>query len=135
MKIAAVHITKNYITLIAVNIKLTSKMAIRSAVLKLTGKIRDFSSFRRDFTAGKIIYNKPPSQSPHPSSVPEVQGLSQAVLKVPNEPVGPGAAKSTNYKNPEYFCYDKTSYYEAEIEMLKYRCPQPSNKVKYEHKS
>lgn len=58
----------------------------------------------------------------------DVPGLSNAVVKVPAEPVGPGAAKNTNYKNPEYFSYDKSSYFEAEVEMLKYRCPQPSTK-------
>lgn len=40
--------------------------------------------------------------------------------------VGPGASKSGEYKNPEYFCYNTTSYFEAEVEMLKYRLPQPS---------
>lgn len=124
---------KNYITVIAVkNTKLTSKMSVRSAVFKFTEKVRGFSSIRREFTAGKIIYNKPPSESSIPADVP---GLSEAVVKVANEPVGPGAAKSGNYKNPEYYCYDKNSYYEAEIEMNKYRCPQPSNKVKYVQKS
>lgn len=42
--------------------------------------------------------------------------------------VGPGASKSSDYKNPEYFLYNKNSYFEAEIEMLKYRCPQPKAK-------
>lgn len=97
-----------------------------TSVFKFADKIRDFSSFRRGFTGGKIIYNKPSSE-PKPSV--QVSGLS--VAKVPTEPVGPGATKAGEYKNPEYFCYDKTSYFEAEIEMLKYRCPQPSNKVKY----
>jgi hypothetical protein len=44
--------------------------------------------------------------------------------------VGPGASKDGKYKNPEYFCYNPMSYFEAEIEMLKYRLPQPSNKRK-----
>lgn len=110
-------------------------MSTKSSIFKLTGKIRDFSSFRREFTAGKIIYNKPSSQSPTPTpNATEVPRLSAAVVKVASEPVGPGAAKNGNYKNPEYFCYDRTSYYEAEIEMLQYRCPQPSNKVKFEQK-
>lgn len=62
------------------------------------------------------------------SSIPNVKGLSSNVVSVPNEEVGPGAAKSSNYKNPEYFCYNSTSYFEAEVEMLKFRLPQPSNK-------
>jgi len=44
--------------------------------------------------------------------------------------VGPGASKDGQYKNPEYFCYNRMSYFEAEIEMSKYRLPQPSNKPK-----
>ncbi|XP_014260924.1 uncharacterized protein LOC106673349 [Cimex lectularius] len=59
------------------------------------------------------------------SSVP---GLSENVLKVPSQEVGPGATKDGEYKNPEYFCYNKTSYFEAEIEMLKFRLPQPISK-------
>ncbi|KAJ6634710.1 hypothetical protein Bhyg_13287 [Pseudolycoriella hygida] len=53
-------------------------------------------------------------------------GLSERCVKSKKEPVGPGASSTGNYKVPEYFCYDKTSYAEAEIEMAKYRCPQPS---------
>lgn len=92
-------------------------------------KIRSFSSFKRTFTIGKIIYNKPSNPSSNIRS--DVVGLSEAVVKVPNEPVGPGAAKNQAYKNPEYFCYNKTSYFEAEVEMAKYRLPQPSAKVYY----
>jgi hypothetical protein len=44
--------------------------------------------------------------------------------------VGPGASKGGQYKNPEYFCYNKMSYFEAEVELSKYRLPQPSNKSK-----
>lgn len=42
--------------------------------------------------------------------------------------VGPGAAKNGEYKNPEYYSYNVTSYFEAEVEMSKFRIPQPSNK-------
>lgn len=91
-------------------------------------KIRNFSTITRNFTVGKIVYNKPATPV---SNIPKVPGLSDACIKVPNNPVGPGAAKNTGYKNPEYFCYDKTSYFEAEIEMLKYRCPQPSTSKPY----
>lgn len=40
--------------------------------------------------------------------------------------LGPGASKGGKYKNPEYFAFHTFSYFEAEIEMAKYRCPQPS---------
>ncbi|RZB39134.1 hypothetical protein BDFB_005160 [Asbolus verrucosus] len=91
-------------------------------------KMRSFSSLKRSFTAGKVIYNRPTGSSSIPTNVP---GLSSAVVKIPNEPVGPGAAKNTGYKNPEYFSYDKNSFFEAEVELLKYRCPQPSTKEYY----
>lgn len=44
--------------------------------------------------------------------------------------VKPNEAKSVTgtgneYKVPEYFGYDRTSYHEAEIEMEKFRIPQP----------
>lgn len=37
------------------------------------------------------------------------------------------AAENGPYKNPQYFSYHKTSYFDAEIEMHKYRLPQPSS--------
>ncbi|KAL0273658.1 UNVERIFIED_CONTAM: hypothetical protein PYX00_006283 [Menopon gallinae] len=64
--------------------------------------------------------NAPPNLNP--------PGLSQNVVSVPNAEVGPGASKNSVYKNPEYFCYTNMSFFEAEIEMKKYRMPQPSNK-------
>ncbi|XP_049875526.1 uncharacterized protein LOC126373400 [Pectinophora gossypiella] len=70
------------------------------------------------------------SSAPPPSSstVPDVPGLSSAVVEPASQPVGPNVdpAKSGAYKVPEYYCYNNTSYFEAEIEMLKYRLPQPS---------
>ncbi|XP_072748540.1 uncharacterized protein Ndufv3 [Anoplolepis gracilipes] len=57
-----------------------------------------------------------------------VPGLSENVVKVPNTPVGPGASKNKEYKNPEYFCYHVESFGEAEVELVKYRLPVPSNK-------
>ncbi|KAL6252196.1 hypothetical protein P5V15_007368 [Pogonomyrmex californicus] len=65
------------------------------------------------------------SQSTVNSNVP---GLSENVVKVPNTPVGPNAAKNMEYKNPEYFCYHIDSFGEAEVELAKYRLPVPSNK-------
>ncbi|KAK9875673.1 hypothetical protein WA026_009469 [Henosepilachna vigintioctopunctata] len=87
---------------------------------------------KRAFTIGKIIYNKPISGSSE-QKIPDVPGLSSSCVSVPDTPVGPGASKSSNYKNPEYFCYDKNSYFEAEVEMLTFRCEQPSIKVPYFH--
>ncbi|XP_014280440.1 NADH dehydrogenase [ubiquinone] flavoprotein 3, mitochondrial [Halyomorpha halys] len=69
-----------------------------------------------------------PSPKPESKNIVEVPGLSSKVLQVPSQSVGPGASKTTGYKNPEYFCYDNMSYFEAEIEMLKFRLPQPSSK-------
>lgn len=111
-------------------------MAAKSSILTIADRVRSFSSIRRGFKAGIIVFNKQPksSKSSSPQSPPStsaalnVPGLSSQVLNVPNEPVGPGAAKAAEYKNPEYYCYDKTSYFQAEIEILKYRCPQPSSK-------
>lgn len=58
-----------------------------------------------------------------------VTGLSNACIAPATQPVGPGVDpnKSGAYKVPEYFCYNNMSYFEAEIEMSKYRCPQPSS--------
>ncbi|CAH2983027.1 unnamed protein product [Chilo suppressalis] len=58
----------------------------------------------------------------------DVAGLSSAVIHPASQPVGPGVDpnKSGAYKVPEYFCYDNMSFFEAEIEMSKYRLPQPS---------
>lgn len=55
-----------------------------------------------------------------------VTGLTSYVIKQKAEPLGPGASISGTYKVPEYFCYDRFSYHGAEIELAKYRCPQPS---------
>ncbi|XP_050677546.1 uncharacterized protein LOC126974151 [Leptidea sinapis] len=62
------------------------------------------------------------------SSKMNVPGLSSAVIHMSSQPVGPGVDPNKNgpYKVPEYFCYDNMSFFEAEIEMAKYRLPQPS---------
>ncbi|XP_075976789.1 NADH:ubiquinone oxidoreductase subunit V3 [Anticarsia gemmatalis] len=61
-------------------------------------------------------------------AVPNVPGLSSSVIQPAPGPVGPNVEpnKSGAYKVPEYFCYDNMSFFEAEIEMSKFRCPQPS---------
>lgn len=80
--------------------------------------IRTFSSAKSGAPATSA------SSKPEPSL--NAPGLSAKCVKSTNAPVGPGASTKGDYKVPEYFCYDKTSYAEAEIEMAKYRCPQPS---------
>lgn len=105
-------------------------MATKLGILDHIIRTRSFSS-SRTFSAGRIIFSKPskPGSSRSQSgAVTDVPGLSSAVVSFPSDPVGPGAAKNTGYKNPEYFCYHNTSYFEADVEMLKYRLPQPSSK-------
>lgn len=101
---------------------------ITYSTLKSTANLCNSLTIRRGFSSGGVILNKPPTQSQDAPKIPDVKGLSAKVVHPANEPVGPGAAKTTNYKNPEYFCYDKNSFFEAEVEMASYRCPQPSNK-------
>lgn len=55
-----------------------------------------------------------------------VPGLSQKCVLPKSGPHGPGASTTGDYKVPEYFCYDKNSFAEAEIEMASFRCPQPN---------
>lgn len=70
---------------------------------------------------------KPPSPPPKPKGVnADVPGLSARCVEKAQGPVGPGASTTGEYKVPEYFLYSRISYAEAEIEMAKYRCPQPS---------
>ncbi|CAK9826506.1 hypothetical protein ANTRET_LOCUS4346 [Anthophora retusa] len=66
-----------------------------------------------------------------PIKTKNVTGLGDKCVKVPNTPVGPGAAKDKEYKNPEYFCYHIDTFGEAEVELEKYRLPAPSNKVPF----
>lgn len=63
---------------------------------------------------------------PAPACVKDVPGLSAKCVLPKNGPLGPGASATAEYKVPEYFCYDKTSYAEAELEMANFRCPQPT---------
>lgn len=62
-----------------------------------------------------------------PENVP---GMSSAVVFTATEPVRPGVQtdKSGIYKTPEYFCYNRMSFYEAEVEIAKYRNPPPAIK-------
>ncbi|EAT45958.1 AAEL002797-PA [Aedes aegypti] len=65
--------------------------------------------------------------APKPVSA-DVPGLSSKCVHSKTGPIGPGASRDGEYKVPEYYCYDKNSYFEAEIEMNKFRLPQPSSK-------
>ncbi|XP_057669612.1 mucin-2-like [Diorhabda carinulata] len=71
--------------------------------------------------------------APAVNSISEVPGLSANVVKVPDHPVGPKAAKNSTYKNPEYFCYQKYSFNDALVELSKFRLPQPSIHEQYYH--
>lgn len=55
-----------------------------------------------------------------------VTGLTSNCVKPSTGPVGPGASATGDYKVPEYYSFNRFSYAEAEVEMAKYRCPQPS---------
>lgn len=101
-------------------------MAARNKIFKL------IYLQNRTFSNGSAIYAKHSATSGTTTkqaqvSVNNVTGLSNNVLSTPKDSVGPGASKNSSYKNPEYFCYHNTSYFEAEIEMAKYRLPQPSS--------
>uniref|UniRef100_A0A2M4C4D5 Uncharacterized protein n=1 Tax=Anopheles marajoara TaxID=58244 RepID=A0A2M4C4D5_9DIPT len=61
-----------------------------------------------------------------PAASGEVPGLSSRCVQRKDGPVGPGADHKGTYKVPEYFSYNQTSYFEAEVEMSKFRIPQPS---------
>ncbi|CAG9830614.1 unnamed protein product [Diabrotica balteata] len=92
-------------------------------------------------THQSVVLKKPLSHHPDKSDSKKelkdlfkhVTGLSDEVLKISDEPVGPGAVKNGIYKNPEYFSYHKYSFYNAKLELAKYRLPQPSKKVPYFH--
>lgn len=94
-----------------------------SSRLVITGS----SSIIRRFTTQST---KPPTGSAKPAPPAgvnaNVPGLSKKCVLPKAEPLGPGASSTGDYKVPEYYCYDKTSYAEAEIEMANFRCPQPS---------
>lgn len=95
-------------------------MATRSRII--------FNSITRNFSQ-QTGSPKPSCASSGEAIKTDVPGLSGSCLSNPTEPVGPGVepSKSGDYKVPEYFCYNVMSYYEAEIEMSKYRLPQPSS--------
>ncbi|XP_026752727.2 uncharacterized protein LOC113512952 [Galleria mellonella] len=82
----------------------------------------------RYYSEGATQNQTPNVSKPTTQVNSNVPGLSSAVVHPATQPVGPGVdpSKTGAYKVPEYFCYDNTSFFEAEIEMAKYRLPQPS---------
>ncbi|XP_055545910.1 uncharacterized protein LOC129730539 [Wyeomyia smithii] len=79
-------------------------------------------------TSGKVIGATGTKPVPPKAASGDVQGLSSKCVHQKSGPIGPGASRDGEYKVPEYFCYDKASYFEAEVEMEKFRLPQPSAK-------
>ncbi|PZC85014.1 hypothetical protein B5X24_HaOG203335 [Helicoverpa armigera] len=80
----------------------------------------------RFYSEGTQSTPPPPAQASQ--TPPDVPGLSSNVIHPAAQPVGPGVdpQKAGAYKVPEYFQYDNMSFFEAEIEMSRFRCPQPS---------
>ncbi|KAH8354766.1 hypothetical protein KR084_006857 [Drosophila pseudotakahashii] len=76
--------------------------------------------------AGRASVPGAASSSVGGPSSPAVVGLTSNCVRPTTEPVGPGASATSGYKVPEYYCFNRFSYAEAEVEMAKYRCPQPS---------
>ncbi|CAH2090516.1 unnamed protein product [Euphydryas editha] len=91
----------------------------------LSNKFTRFYTQGTNQSQGTVSSSVPPPASKVNANVP---GLSDAVVRQATEPLGPGVDPNKNgpYKVPEYFCYDNMSFFEAEIEMSKFRCPQPS---------
>ncbi|XP_037935180.1 uncharacterized protein LOC119669386 [Teleopsis dalmanni] len=79
-------------------------------------------------TGGEIkSTTKASNAASSPTSInTNVKGLSSNCVEPTSTPVGPGAAPNAPYKVMEYFCFNRFSYAEAEVEMAKFRCPQPS---------
>ncbi|CAH0625624.1 unnamed protein product [Chrysodeixis includens] len=85
-----------------------------------------FQVLSRFFSEGP--QTTPPSLPPASPTLPDVPGLSSNVIQPASQPLGPGVdpQKTGAYKVPEYYQYDSTSFFEAEVEMSKFRLPQPS---------
>lgn len=96
-----------------------ARFALRGSILRMY--LRTYSEGTTQTTASASSTAQPPPSIDAP-------GLSGAVVIPTTDPVGPGIKpdKSGAYKSPEYFCYNDMSYYEAEVEMSKYRCPPPN---------
>ncbi|XP_039497659.1 uncharacterized protein LOC120455488 [Drosophila santomea] len=86
---------------------------------------RCYSQIKGGPVSGGGRPSAPGSPAGAPSS-PAVVGLTNNCVKPTTGPVGPGASATGGYKVPEYYSFNRFSYAEAEVEMAKYRCPQPS---------
>lgn len=95
--------------------------APRAAISQLLR--RSYSQAQKGAGGSTASRGAPASDS---QSISNVTGLSSACVKPTSGPVGPGASATSGYKVPEYFSFNRFSYAEAEVEMAKYRCPQPS---------
>ena len=88
--------------------------------------LRTFTRCYSESTGGSQSTPPPPAQASQ--TVPNVPGLSSKIIQPAVQPVGPGVdpKKTGAYKVPEYYQYDNMSFFEAEVEMASFRCPQPS---------
>ncbi|XP_039276501.1 uncharacterized protein LOC111053411 [Nilaparvata lugens] len=99
-------------------------MTTRVSSFLLSNRSRKLASLVR-FNHGAATPTSSTSQKSG-STVPDVQGVTKNVVDIPSAALGPGASKAGDYKNPEYFAYHQWSFYEANVEMDKFRLPQPS---------
>lgn len=95
-------------------------MSASKRVSTLIGRVRYLSSQTHQASSSGKATSAPPKVNEN------VPGLSSKCVLPRSQPLGPGASSSGEYKVPEYYCYDKNSYAEAEIEMANFRCPQPN---------
>lgn len=93
-----------------------------------TLNVRAFSKGASKSPSGKASgASSPPPAAAAPAGInANVPGLSSNIVLPKSQPLGPGASSTGEYKVPEYYCYTRTSYHEAEVELAKYRCPQPN---------
>nr|XP_027218526.1 protein app1-like [Penaeus vannamei] len=78
--------------------------------------------------AAEPVAAPPPPPAPAKPAGPTVPAyVSSATPSAPAEPIGPGASKTGNYPNTEYYSYNKMSYFDLEVEMGLDRIPQPSS--------
>ncbi|XP_017483942.1 PREDICTED: uncharacterized protein LOC108372702 [Rhagoletis zephyria] len=80
---------------------------------------------RRGYTQAAGV-KTPQSSSSSAGVNANVPGLSSKIVKPSSTPLGPGASHTSEYKVPEYYSFNRFSYAEAEVEIAKYRLPQPS---------
>lgn len=70
------------------------------------------------------IYSEKPKPTLCLEEIASTLKIPQNVIACCASDVGPGASKQGIYKNPEYFCYHRMSFYEA---MNNLRCSRVSN--------